>query len=188
MKDRYIFYEFLLGLILMIILLISGYCNADEKIKFAEEIKQLKIQYEKLEKQIVEQNEEIIDVISSIKHTNLGSFIISFYDLSTQSCGKLPSHKEYGVSKSGFNLRGQTWETARAIAVDKNIIPLGSKVFINFDNEEYKFLNGIYTAYDTGSAIKGNKIDLFIGENQIKKCMELGVTEANIILLSKGGE
>ena len=43
----------------------------------------------------------------------------------------------------------------KVIAVDPNVIPLGSKVWV----EGY----GYAVAGDTGGAIKGNKIDLFHG-------------------------
>lgn len=42
----------------------------------------------------------------------------------------------------------------RTIAVDPDVIPLGSKVLI--DGQEY-------IAEDTGGAIKGNIIDMFVG-------------------------
>ena len=43
---------------------------------------------------------------------------------------------------------------AKVIAVDPSVIPLGTKVYV----EGY----GYATAADTGGAIKGNKIDVFI--------------------------
>lgn len=60
----------------------------------------------------------------------------------------------------------------KIIAVDKNLIPLGSKVYITFPNEikQAKMpdgtvvnLDGYYSAQDTGGAIKGNHIDLYTG-------------------------
>ena len=45
----------------------------------------------------------------------------------------------------------------RTIAVDKNVIPLGSKVII--DNHEY-------IAEDIGGAIKGNKVDIFVSDHE----------------------
>lgn len=44
----------------------------------------------------------------------------------------------------------------RTIAVDPKIIPLGSKV---------KFSDKVYIAEDTGGAIKGKRIDLFVGSH-----------------------
>lgn len=54
------------------------------------------------------------------------------------------------ITFSGINLR----ENPHVIAVDPNVIPLGSKVYVpGF---------GTYIAGDTGSAIKGHRIDIHI--------------------------
>ena len=89
---------------------------------------------------------------------------VTAYDLSEASCNKGPSHPAYGLTATGKSLRGHTLESARAIAVDPNVIPLGSKVRIKFKEPELQHLNGVYTAVDTGGAIKGNHIDLFVGD------------------------
>jgi 3D (Asp-Asp-Asp) domain-containing protein len=61
--------------------------------------------------------------------------------------------KSDGITKSGTKaMPGHT------LAVDPNIIPLGTKVYIEG--------LGIYTAEDTGSAIKGNRIDIFMGDHE----------------------
>ena len=57
-----------------------------------------------------------------------------------------------GTTATGINLHANP--NAKVIAVDPNVIPLGSKVFV----EGY----GYAIAADTGGAIKGNKIDVFI--------------------------
>ncbi len=57
-----------------------------------------------------------------------------------------------GTTATGVNLKANP--DAKVIAVDPNVIPLGSKVYV----EGY----GYATASDTGGAIKGNKIDVFI--------------------------
>lgn len=50
------------------------------------------------------------------------------------------------------------------IAVDPRVIPLGSKVLVLFHDDAHKQYNGIYTARDTGGRIKGNIIDLYMGD------------------------
>ncbi|BAQ11832.1 putative cell wall shaping enzyme yabe [Bacillus sp. OxB-1] len=56
-----------------------------------------------------------------------------------------------GVTKTGINLKRNP--DVKVIAVDPNVIKLGTKVWV----EGY----GYAIAGDTGSAIKGNKIDVF---------------------------
>jgi len=82
------------------------------------------------------------------------------YDLSVKSCNKRPGQRGYGITKSGARAT-----VGRTIAVDPTVIPLYSKVYISFP-EAYKHMNGIYYAEDTGSLIKGNKIDVFLGEDK----------------------
>ncbi|MBU5266663.1 3D domain-containing protein [Virgibacillus proomii] len=57
-----------------------------------------------------------------------------------------------GITATGVNLNENP--DAKVIAVDPSVIPLGSKVYV----EGY----GHATAADTGGAIKGNKIDVFL--------------------------
>lgn len=56
-----------------------------------------------------------------------------------------------GVTSTGIDLRNSPGK--KVVAVDPNVIPLGSKVWV----EGY----GYAVAGDTGGAIKGNRIDLF---------------------------
>lgn len=55
---------------------------------------------------------------------------------------------------------GTKVQQGRTIAVDPSVIPLGSKVRITCP--DYPSVNGVYTAEDTGGAIKGNIIDIYI--------------------------
>ncbi|MCM3088919.1 Uncharacterized conserved protein YabE, contains G5 and tandem DUF348 domains [Bhargavaea ginsengi] len=57
-----------------------------------------------------------------------------------------------GITATGINLKANPG--AKVIAVDPRVIPLGSKVWV----EGY----GTAIAGDTGGAIKGNKIDIFV--------------------------
>lgn len=108
---------------------------------------------------------------------------ITAYDLSVESCGKAPGTYGYGITATGVSLAGQTLESARAIAVDPNVIPLGSRVRIKFDNPNLKHLNGIYRAVDTGGGIKGNRIDLFMGEGSYDACIAFGRQTARVEIL-----
>lgn len=78
----------------------------------------------------------------------IGNFEITGYCPCRICCGKW----------SGGNTASGTKPTAgRTIAVDPNVIPLGTKVYFN---------NHTYIAEDTGGAIKGNRIDLFFNTHQ----------------------
>ncbi|KIL52501.1 G5 and 3D domain-containing protein [Jeotgalibacillus soli] len=57
-----------------------------------------------------------------------------------------------GITATGINLKANP--NLKVIAVDPSVIPLGSKVYV----EGY----GYAVAGDTGGAIKGNKIDVFL--------------------------
>lgn len=121
---------------------------------------------------------------------DLGVFTVTAYDLSVQSCGKPIGHRYYGITANGTNLTGHTWETARAVAVDPKVIPLGSEIQVTFTNEDYSKYDGVYIAVDTGGAIKGRKIDFFMGDfNQEKThqvVWDFGKTQAKIELIEKG--
>jgi len=60
------------------------------------------------------------------------------------------------------------------IAVDPTVIPYGSKVYI-------PKLNRTFIAEDCGSAIKGNRIDIYM--NDYDKCMEWGFQDIDVYVL-----
>ena len=60
------------------------------------------------------------------------------------------------------------------IATDPKVIPLGSKVYI-------PYFDKVFIAEDTGSAIKGNKIDIWLPT--YKEAMNWGIRNIDIIIL-----
>lgn len=106
------------------------------------------------------------------------------YDLSINSCGRSQGNPSRGKTTTGFNLSGMDWQDARTVAVDPNIIPLNSKLLIIFEDAKYKKYNGLYTARDTGGAIKGNKIDFYLGDSVGESFMnDFGVVKAKIYIV-----
>lgn len=77
-----------------------------------------------------------------------------------------------GKTATGINLRANP--NAKVIAVDPKVIPLGSKVYV----EGY----GYAVAGDTGGAIKGNKIDLFISSKS--KALDFGRKTVQVKVLN----
>ncbi|MCP6682626.1 3D domain-containing protein [Bacillus nakamurai] len=76
-----------------------------------------------------------------------------------------------GVTATGIDLNKNP--DAKVIAVDPKVIPLGSKVYV----EGY----GVATAADTGGAIKGNKIDVFVAKKS--DANNWGVRTVNVKVL-----
>ncbi len=67
-----------------------------------------------------------------------------------------------------------------AIAVDPNVIPLGSRLYITSPDGK-SWVYGYATAEDTGGSIKGNKIDLFF--NTQAECIQFGKKSAIVYVL-----
>lgn len=99
--------------------------------------------------------------------TNIGQFDLSFY---------CPCEKCVGKKKIVRTASGTKPKANYTIAVDTRIIPLGSILYI----EGF----GYFIAQDTGSAIKGNRIDIFVDSHQ--QALKLGRKKANVYLLKKG--
>ena len=112
-------------------------------------------------------------------------FLVTVYDLSFQSCQKSRGNSDYGITASGYDLRGHTLSSAKVISVDPTIISLGSKVRLTFKEDKYKKYNGIYTASDVGGGIKNKKIDLFVGDNirSRKNIRDFGVRECVVEII-----
>jgi 3D (Asp-Asp-Asp) domain-containing protein len=85
---------------------------------------------------------------------------LTAYTAGYESTGKTPSHPAYGITASGAKVKENF-----TIAVDPEVIPLGSLVYIEG--------LGIRKAEDTGSAIKGKKIDVYIPD--LEEALEFGV-------------
>ncbi len=97
------------------------------------------------------------------------------YDLSFESCGKYPDHPEYGITFSGTRAR------PGVVAVDPRVVKLGSKLYIESMDRTPDY--GFAKAEDTGSAIKGNRVDLFI-ENR-SQALRYGVRTVKVYVLEE---
>lgn len=182
--------------VIVIIILLVGVMNGVSK----KENKQVQNNYRKfnvvknfniinsekeIQNEITKVRDEIIEKETRFERLSQ-EFLITGYDLSYVSCQKLPSNTGYGLTCTGFSLKGHTWESSRTISVDPNVIELGSQVEIRFNDDFHKKYSGIYVARDTGGAIKGNHIDLFIEDsaNTVSQAaMDFGKTTARIMVI-----
>lgn len=81
--------------------------------------------------------------------------------------------KSDGITCSGVRARAN-----RTIAVDPDVIPLGSEVYLEG--------LGIFIAEDTGGVIKGNRIDIFMEDHQ--QALLFGIKEMKAYVLQKESE
>lgn len=81
-----------------------------------------------------------------------------------------------GITATGTNVKNSIYHPSgmKIVAVDPNVIPLGSIVEINGEK---------YIADDTGGAIKGHKIDILVDTHDTSKAFAFGKQTLNIKVL-----
>lgn len=101
--------------------------------------------------------------------------IATAYDLTYESTGKKPGDKWYGITASGTKAR------PGVVAVDPKVIPLGTKLYIESLDGTKDY--GYAIAEDTGGAIRGNRIDLFMEDPKDVKAF--GRRKVKVYILGK---
>lgn len=99
------------------------------------------------------------------------------YTAGVESTGKTPNHPQYGITYSGVKVRRDK-NAVSTIAADPKVFPLGSILYI----PGY----GYGVVADTGSAIKGRKIDLYYATTE-QVYDEWGKKKVAVQLVKKGG-
>lgn len=122
--------------------------------------------------QVIEKGTKPINTVNTevgnLSYNKKISMKATAYTAGPESTGKRPGDAGYGITASGIKAqRG-------VVAVDTSVIPFGTKLYI----EGY----GCAVAGDTGSAIKGNKIDVFV--NTYNEAMNWGVRTVNVYILN----
>lgn len=108
------------------------------------------------------------DFYSSVENvtTHSAVFKVTHYCGCSKCCGKYSG----GSESVAYGASGKRLEALVSVAVDPSVIPLGT---VLHDSE-----GRLYRAEDTGGAIKGNRIDLFVGDHQ--KALNMGVREMKL--------
>ena len=109
------------------------------------------------------ENERIEAALLASAH-RLDDVTVTHYDCCVECCGKAD-----GITASG--VRATPGVT---VAVDPDVIPLGADVLVDYGDGVINY----YRADDTGSAIKGNKLDLCVGSHQ--EAINMGVRTATV--------
>lgn len=103
----------------------------------------------------------------TFKYTKMLTMEATAYTADFNSTGKNPGDKGFGITRSGMKAK------MGLVAVDTKVIPLGTKLYI----EGY----GFAIAADTGSAIKGNDVDLYFNDHDT--CIAFGRKKLTVYIL-----
>lgn len=68
----------------------------------------------------------------------------------------------------------------RTIAVDPEVIPLGSQVYVSC--ETWPEVDGVYTAEDTGRQVKGWEVDIYMVDRD--RCLQFGRRQIEIKVMN----
>ncbi len=123
---------------------------------------------------IASANNQIINIQSSNSKENIS------YLPTNSSGGYISTYSMTATAYTGGTYTAMGLKPVRdpnglsSVAVDPNVIPLGSKVYV----EGY----GYAIASDTGGAIKGNKIDLYM--NSVQDCFAFGRRTVTVHLVA----
>ncbi len=96
------------------------------------------------------------------------------YTAGIESTGKTPDHPQYGITYSGLKVKRDLYST---IAADTRIFPIGTILYV----PGY----GYGVVADTGSAIKGHKIDLYY-ETVDDVYEQWGKQKIDVYIIEKG--
>ena len=164
------------NILLTVVCVMLAVANIVQNIEYHNNIKKYHATIEKvtqtLEQALDEQTDKYLELVkaeqpmkTNYPKKNVGIFELSFYTPTELG-------KPYEKLHTATNTRPKE---GRTIAVDPKVIPMGSTVYI----EGY----GYYIAEDTGGAIKGNKIDIFLMD--YNKAIKLGRPKAKVWILGK---
>ena len=150
--------------VLIIVMAIMLYANIQNS---KELLRQLEV--EKNNIKTITKEVEVIKEVSSIPYEK-AEMEVTAYTNGFESCGKLPSHPEYGITASGKKTKAN-W----TIAMGKKY-KFGTKVYI-------PELGRVFICEDRGSKIKDDKIDVFM-ESRIE-ALKFGRKKMTVYILKE---
>ena len=103
------------------------------------------------------------------KATKIDDVTVTHYCICRKCCGKSSDHPAYGITASGVKAA-----PGISVAVDPDVIPLGSDVLVDYGDGEIHY----YHVDDTGAGVNGKHIDLCV--NSHEKALQLGLRNATV--------
>lgn len=128
-----------------------GFCSEAEAIEPAQPTEEPK----PVEEPMDEDEEELVYA---------GNFKLTFYCPCTSCCGE---------NAQGITASGTVATEGRTVSADPNILPLGTRIYIDGYGE--------LVVEDTGSAINGNVLDIYLSDHN--RCLEEGVQYKDVYIV-----
>ena len=98
---------------------------------------------------------KIVPISDSITYLSQDYSGYNYYDNHHDNHFEATVYNDYGLAADG------TPVYSGMIAADPNVLPVGTKVYVEFSGA-YSFMNGTYTVHDTGGAVVGNIVDIWV--------------------------
>ena len=155
----------IIAVILGIALITSIFISHFEISKETAKVKDLKSQNAELKQEIKAKESKINDIkkeIGKVKVSYIGTFKATFYTDNEACCGKSD-----GITSTGTHVSDLT------VAVDPDVIPMGSLIYIEGI--------GFRRAEDTGGAIDGKILDIYV--DSYAEAVKLGVKYTKVYLI-----
>lgn len=168
------------GLLLLLLLLLPPRVSAAEKVlpedpgpvSYAEPIGPGAPEEDTREEEAQEDFEnEKIEAALLEKAIRLDDVTVTHYDPCVKCCGKTDGITATGVPVTPYY----------TVAVDPEVIPLGSEVLVDYGDGEIHY----YRAEDTGGAVRGKHLDLCVTNHT--EALTLGVRQATVWFLPTEG-
>lgn len=90
---------------------------------------------------------------------DLGEFTVTHYCPCAECCGVWAENRPDGIV---YTASGTIAQEGRTIAVDPDLIPHGTEVVVRYSDGD----EAVYIAEDCGSAIQGNRIDVYMESHE----------------------
>lgn len=173
-RERNIAFAIMLLAVAVIFALVMASGNARAEDTYivvpVEVIEQPEIEPVLSEPEVPETNEnELIEQALLENAVKIENVTMTHYCICKKCCGKSPDNPAYGITASGRKATPYV-----SVAVDPDVIPLGSDVLVDYGDGDIKY----YRADDTGGAVKGDHIDLCVKSHQ--EALQLGIRTATV--------
>lgn len=173
-RERNIAFAIMLLAVAVIFALVMASGNARAEDTYivvpVEVIEQPEIEPVLSEPEVPETNEnELIEQALLQNAVKIENVTMTHYCICKKCCGKSPDDPGYGITASGRKATPYV-----SVAVDPDVIPLGSDVLVDYGDGDIKY----YRADDTGGAVKSNHIDLCVSDHQ--EALNLGVKTVTV--------